>query len=303
MKREIASAYGGRNPHPPEADTFGLRREERGMRKKYSAMCSAFLILQLAFLILPPAEGSFNMHPASALILGRGGWSVADESKSGLDNCAPRSEKLDWEAGGANFYGISDLNEYYLSLTVPTDMTNINFIQSTLKYSSVYRESIYSICFSRKLSEKINAGLRFNTFELDAAEFEEGTATRRIYSDYDLGLVRMEKYFNAGVTVASINSKEVTFKKIPEKEPVKIRYGVMLKPVKGAKIGLDYVSGEPLSAGVQVEVVAALRSSVGIRKNVFTAGFSLRLPVFWLNFSLMADNDLGNTYFISVSRN
>ena len=269
---------------------------------KFKIMFAVFLIFNFSFLIPKEAKASFEMHPASVLLLGRGGWSVADEACASMENCAASSKKLNWEAGGANFYGISSLNEYFFSLNVPLKTGGFNFIHSMLKFSSVYRENVYSFSFNRRLTKKINAGMRFNVFQLDVEKFEQGLASRRSYSDYALGALYREKYFNLGVSFLSLNSKDVTFKKVSERTPASVRYGLMLKPVKGTTIGVDCASGETPMAGIEIETAGALRSAVGIRKNVFTMGFSLRLPVMWVNFSMMVNNEIGNTYFISISR-
>ncbi|MBA3051653.1 MAG: hypothetical protein ABII20_00920 [Candidatus Omnitrophota bacterium] len=243
------------------------------------------------------------MHPASARLPGRGGWSIADDSLSSLDNCAVTSDKFNWEAGKGNFYGISELNTGFLSLQIPSKTNSMNFIYSTLKFSSVYQESIYSFALARPMTKNLNAGLRLTAYQIDVANFEEGVNPRTMYSDYDFSLLRKGEYFNFGVSFQALSSKSVRLKRVEESNAASICYGIMVKPVKGAVLGLDYEFGQPLKAGLEVEVADALKCAIGVRKNMFTLGFSLRLPGFRLNFSALLHNDMGETYFISVSGN
>ncbi len=259
------------------------------------------LIIIFAFLISFPAAASFEMCPVSAELLGRGGWSVADDRLSSLDNSAVTSEVFNWEAGRANYYGISELNGGFLSLQIPSKANSFNFIYSTLKFSSVYQESVYSFALAKNLTKNLNAGLRLNTYRIDIAEFEDGINTRTMYSNYDFAILREGQYFNFGVSFKQLSSKDVTLKSIPERNSQEICYGIMVKPVKGANLGLDYEFGEPLKAGVEVEVADALKCEIGIRKNMFTLGFSLRMPGFRLNFSTLLHTEMGETYFISIS--
>ncbi|MBA3065129.1 hypothetical protein KJ633_08970 [bacterium] len=261
----------------------------------------AILIIIFAFLISFPAEASFEMSPVSAQLLGRGGWSVADDRLSSLDNSAVTSEVFNWEAGRANYYGISELNGGFLSLQIPAKTNSFNFIYSTLKFSSVYQESVYSFALAKNLTKNLNAGLRLNTYRIDIAEFEEGLNTSTMYSNYDFALLREGQYFNFGVSFKQLASKDVTLKSIPERNSQEICYGIMVKPVKGAKLGLDYEFGKPLAAGVEVEVADALKCAIGIRKNMFTLGFSLRMPGCRLHFSTLLHSEMGETYFISIS--
>ncbi|PIX15010.1 MAG: hypothetical protein COZ72_04615 [Elusimicrobia bacterium CG_4_8_14_3_um_filter_50_9] len=267
----------------------------------FSAVCALFLIFNLSFLISAKAFAAFEMHPASARLPGRGGWSIADDSLSSLDNSALSFDQFNWEAGRVNFYGISELNGGFLSLQIPSENNSINFIYSTLKFSSVYRESIYSFALARPMTKNLNAGLRLNAYQIDITDFEDGIEPRTLYSDYDFALLFKDKYFNFGVSLQSLSSKSVRLKRVEESADAAISYGVMFKPVKGAVFGLDYEPGRPINGGLEVEVADALKCAIGLRQNIFTLGFSLRLPRCRLNFSALLHNDLGETYFISVS--
>ncbi len=261
----------------------------------------SYLLILLLCRFVTLSFASFEMHPASVLLFGRGGWSLADEAGASMENCAAFSKKLNWEAGGANFYGISSLNEYFFLLNVPSRAGGFNFIHSALKFSSVYQESIYSVGFNRALTEKFVAGLRLNLFQLQIEKFEMGMNSNALYTDYGFGFLYREKFFNLGFSALSVSSNKITVKKISDETEPRLCFGLMLKPAKTAKIGIDWERNEPVMAGIEVEVAGALKSAIGIRKNIFTMGFSLRMPVFWLNFSTSMHSELGKTYFISIS--
>ncbi|MCD6412905.1 MAG: hypothetical protein J7L54_02015 [Elusimicrobia bacterium] len=280
-------------------------KDKMKLRQKNLAICHFVVLLLYYFVTLvffvTFSFASFEMHPVSADVIGRGGWSVASADKITSEACVLIPSRKLFEAGASNYYSVAGLNGQFLSAQFPFSSASVGFLYSSLKFRTVYRESRFSALFSRDITKNLSAGLKINSYGIYVSDFEENLNNTANFSDIDFGILLKSGLFNLGVSILGLNSREIAFSKIPEEKRTRYRIGMALNPAEIARIGLDYEKNEPLSAGIEIGIAHALKSALGVRKNRFTMGFSVRLPFFWINFSAVMSNELGNAYFVSVS--
>ncbi len=271
------------------------------MMSRFSAIRLFFLSAFLLVSFPAVASASFEMSPVSGVVPGRGGWSVASADHLTRDACVLTPARSTFEVGASNYYSVSGLNGQYFSAQFPFSSASFGFLYSSLKFRSVYRENVFSALFSRAITKNLFAGLKINYYGIGVSQFEEDIKTSEGFSDFDFGILYKSKFFNLGISDLSLNSKEVVFSKIFEKDENSFNAGIVFKPADIARLGVDCDRNGSLSAGIEIEVAEALKTEMGLRKNMFTMGFSVRLPFCWMNFSTVMNNEMGNAYFISVS--
>ncbi|MCD6423045.1 MAG: hypothetical protein J7L42_02880 [Elusimicrobia bacterium] len=245
------------------------------------------------------ALASFEMHAPNVKFMGRGRWAVADIDEF-CENCVvlPYNKRL--EVGSGNFYGISEISQGFCSFALPLKNFSFAMRYSFLKFSNVYREDFSSFNFSRRITDKFFTGINLNLYGLRISNFEEGLNRSISSTDFDIGFVWRAKFFALGASLFSANSKEIIFKRISEKNSSQIKAGFVLMPFEKTKMGFDFEK-DGFNAGVETEIAQALKTSFGISKGNLTFGFSIRLPVLWLNFSTIVNDEIGNVYFFSMS--
>ena len=192
----------------------------------------------------------------------------------------------------SNLYGINDL--YLASIFTNIDLKplSVGVSYSSLGIKNNMSQNIMCVSFAREITRRLMVGMNFN------GSFENISG----YEGNDLTKSKLTFNGNTSAIFSPLDSLDLTFsiRNIFSKDQMHFNWGGVFYIKKFVLFAFEMKDNVP-HEGIRVNFYNTLFLDFGHNNNVFTFGLSIKAKSFKFHMSLIPNNDLGSSYFFSLS--
>jgi len=243
---------------------------------------------------------------ARSLSMGDAFVALSDETSAIFYNPAGLSRINEFYliASRQNLYGLSDLHNDMLAISLPTSIIQTGFAVQQISLVDAYSEKIFYFSIASTIT-RTNIPIRFGaSFKYESIKVENYKNVKDPANfDMDLGiLIDLSKNLFLGYSAQYLLEPE--FKFISEAESIdrKETAGVCYRWKESVNFLADHIwvgDDTQWNFGSEIWFYDIFAARLGVLDNKLTAGFGLSTKTWTLDTAVLAHNDLGSTYRIS----
>lgn len=264
-----------------------------------------FLISTLPIFLYANFIGMNN--GARSLAMGNAFVALSDEATAIFSNPAGLTRIHQFSLNGShqNLFGISDLSNNMLAMTIPTPLFRSGIAVQQITLVDTYSEQIVYFSVAGIINPQ-NIPIRFGTslkYESAKVKNYENAKSPSNY-DLDIGiLVDLNENLFLGYSLKNVLEPEFTFISEGDRLEQNHTAGICFNWLNSVNFLADYVwtkNDSQWNLGSEMWFYEIFASRIGMMDEKLTAGFGLKTNYWALDGAVMAHEQLGSTYRISL---
>jgi len=274
------------------------------------------IIILLIFPLILSANFIGMNYGARSLAMGNAYVGLADEPTAVFKNPAglAQIDQISIALSHQNLYGISDLYNEMAAFTIPIPYSTVGVGYTQINLMDVYSEQVIYFSAAGKVSLK-NIPIRFGTslkyFRANANGYENSNFSSLDISPdtptaigVDVGiLVNLNKNLSVGFSGYDLNEPGFKFISVEDKLHRNFATGVCYQWRGAVNFLADYVWNKDdhhWNLGGEMWFYNVFAARIGMHGDKLTAGFGLKTKKWTVDGAVLAHDELGSTYRISL---
>ncbi len=256
-------------------------------------------LFYLILFMMVPAHLLGQLNPgARQIALSHSDVALSDDVFALFNNSAGLAQ-LNWREFGIYYspapYGLSELANGYAAYVEPTSLGNFAAGFSTFGFE-LYRETQFSVSYSKRIAELFFAGLTANYKNLKIQNYgSDGLFTFDISS-----LIYITGFLRAGFSVSNIGRSSFGNEdgQTPTIYASGFSYDIFSDFIINIAIEKEHDRDLSFRSGIEYSIIEYLDLRVGTsnKPNSFSAGLGINYSIFQLDYALFTHQDLGLTH-------